>query len=32
ARGIHMVLEGIQVINYDGFVQLVEKQDVAPWL
>jgi len=32
ARGITAVLEGIQVINYDGFVQLVEEHDVAPWL
>jgi tRNA 2-thiouridine synthesizing protein B len=32
ARGIRQVLEGIQVINYDGFVQLVEQHDVVPWL
>lgn len=32
ARGIHKVLEGIQVVNYDGFVELVEQHDVAPWL
>jgi tRNA 2-thiouridine synthesizing protein B len=32
ARGIRRVLEGVQVINYDGFVQLVEQHDVAPWL
>jgi tRNA 2-thiouridine synthesizing protein B len=32
ARGIGRVLEGIQVIGYDGFVELVEQHDVAPWL
>ena len=32
ARGIGTVLEGIQVIGFDGFVELVEQHDVAPWL
>jgi len=32
ARGIARLVEGVQVIDYDGFVQLVEKHDVAPWL
>jgi len=32
ARGINIVIEGIKVISYDGFVELVEKNDVAPWL
>ena len=32
ARGIGKVIEGIQVIGYDGFVELVEQHDVAPWL
>jgi tRNA 2-thiouridine synthesizing protein B len=32
ARGIVRVLEGIQVVGYDGFVELVEQHDVAPWL
>jgi tRNA 2-thiouridine synthesizing protein B len=32
ARGIAKTLEGIQVIGYDGFVELVEQHDVAPWL
>jgi tRNA 2-thiouridine synthesizing protein B len=32
ARGIDEVLEGIQVIGFDGFVELVEQHDVAPWL
>jgi tRNA 2-thiouridine synthesizing protein B len=32
ARGIGKVLDGIQVIGFDGFVELVEQHDVAPWL
>jgi len=32
ARGIKAVIDGIQVIGFDGFVELVEKHDVAPWL
>lgn len=32
ARGIGKVLDGIQVIGYDGFVELVEQHNVAPWL
>ncbi len=32
ARGLMAVLDGIQVIDYDGFVELVEQHDVAPWL
>jgi len=32
ARGISDVLDGIHVISYDGFVELVEQHDVAPWL
>ena len=32
ARGLVNVLDGIQVIDYDGFVELVEQHDVAPWL
>jgi tRNA 2-thiouridine synthesizing protein B len=32
ARGIGNVLEGVQIIGYDGFVELVEQHDVAPWL
>jgi tRNA 2-thiouridine synthesizing protein B len=32
ARGIVNVIEGICVIGYDGFVELVEQHDVAPWL
>jgi tRNA 2-thiouridine synthesizing protein B len=32
ARGIRSVIAGIQVIGYDGFVELVEQHNVAPWL
>jgi tRNA 2-thiouridine synthesizing protein B len=32
ARGITDVIEGVQVIGYDGFVELVEEHDVVPWL
>ena len=32
ARGLPAVLEGVRVINYEGFVELVEQHDVAPWL
>ena len=32
ARGIHKVVDGVDVVNYDGFVEQVEQHDVAPWL
>ncbi len=32
ARGIKNIIAGIQVITYDGFVDLVEKHKVNPWL
>jgi tRNA 2-thiouridine synthesizing protein B len=32
ARGIKAVIDGIQVIGFEGFVELVEEHDVAPWL
>jgi tRNA 2-thiouridine synthesizing protein B len=32
ARGIQATIEGIQVIGYDGFVQLVEQHNIVPWL
>lgn len=32
ARGIKNVIEGIDIISYDGFVQLLEEHDVAPFL
>jgi tRNA 2-thiouridine synthesizing protein B len=32
ARGVQAVIDGIQVIGFEGFVELVEQHDVAPWL
>jgi tRNA 2-thiouridine synthesizing protein B len=32
ARGIRRVVDGVQVIGYDGFVALVEEHHVVPWL
>ena len=32
ARGIRSVIGGIRIIDYDGFVELVEQHNVAPWL
>lgn len=32
ARGIQRVVEGVQVVDYDGFVGLVEAHDVVPWI
>ncbi len=32
ARGIGTVIEGIRVIGYDGFVELVEQHNPVPWL
>ena len=32
ARGVREVLHGVQVISYEGFVELVEQHHVAPWL
>jgi len=32
ARGIKSTISGVQVINYDGFVELVEKNKVHSWL
>jgi len=32
ARGIQHLVEGVQVIDYDGFVGLVEAHDVVPWI
>jgi len=32
ARGIKKIIAGIKVINYDGFVELVENHEVIPWL
>ena len=32
ARGLAALIDGIQVIDYDGFVELVEQHHVVPWL
>ncbi|MHB9033066.1 MAG: sulfurtransferase complex subunit TusB [Anaerolineae bacterium] len=32
ARGLQTHIDGIQVIDYAGFVELVEQNDVVPWL
>lgn len=32
ARGIQRLVEGVQVIDYGGFVGLVEEHDVVPWI
>jgi tRNA 2-thiouridine synthesizing protein B len=32
ARGLTRLVDGIQIIGYDGFVELVERHHVVPWL
>ena len=32
ARGLTALIEGIQVVDYGGFVELVEQHQVVPWL
>lgn len=32
ARGLTSLADGIEVIDYDGFVELVEQHNVVPWL
>lgn len=32
ARGLQRCIEGVEVIDYDGFVALVEEHDIVPWL
>ena len=32
ARGIQRIIEAIQVVDYDGFVGLVEEHNVVPWI
>jgi len=32
ARGLKGIIEGIKKIGYDGFVELVEKHDMVPWI
>jgi tRNA 2-thiouridine synthesizing protein B len=32
ARAIEKVVEGIRIVGYDGFVELVEQHTVVPWV
>ncbi len=32
ARGLTSLIDGIEPIDYDGFVELVEQHPVVPWL
>jgi tRNA 2-thiouridine synthesizing protein B len=32
ARGLTSLVDGIQVVDYEGFVELVEQHHVVPWL
>jgi tRNA 2-thiouridine synthesizing protein B len=32
ARGLQRCIEGVEIIDYEGFVALVEEHDVVPWL
>ncbi|MCJ7694509.1 MAG: sulfurtransferase complex subunit TusB [Anaerolineaceae bacterium] len=32
ARGIVDLIEGIEIISYDGFIELIETHEVIPWL
>ena len=32
ARGLKNLIKGIKMISYDGFVELVEENDIVPWL
>ncbi len=32
ARGLTSLVKGIQIVDYDGFVELIEQHHVAPWL
>jgi tRNA 2-thiouridine synthesizing protein B len=32
ARGLTRLVKGVQVVDYDGFVGLVEQHHVVPWL
>jgi tRNA 2-thiouridine synthesizing protein B len=32
ARGLASLVDGVQVIDYEGFVELVEQHHVVPWL
>lgn len=32
ARGLQTLVEGVEVTDYEGFVELVERHHVVPWL
>ena len=32
ARGIDKIIDGIKTVDYGGFVDLVEKHNVCPWI
>ena len=32
ARGLASLVGGIQIIDYEGFVELIEQHHVVPWL
>ncbi|MCX7682320.1 MAG: sulfurtransferase complex subunit TusB [Anaerolineae bacterium] len=32
ARGLSRLVEGVQTVDYAGFVELVEQHHVVPWL
>ncbi len=32
ARGVSNVIDGVKKVDYDGFVELVEKHQVTSWL
>ena len=31
ARGLDRLVDGVQIIGYDGFVQLVDEHEMVPW-
>lgn len=32
ARGITSIIDGVEAVDYEGFVELVENHNVVPWL
>jgi tRNA 2-thiouridine synthesizing protein B len=32
ARGVTNIIDGIQVIGFNGFVELIEENEMVPWL
>lgn len=32
ARGLHALLDGIRIVDYNGFVELIEAHNPVPWL